>query len=297
VAPDALEGDVERAVAERAQVLDRGHGPGYRLVGLGAGLEAVAGRSLGRGAHAVGGQRFGQVGADRGDAQVRPEELVGRAEQHVEAPLGGAEAPVRRQVHAVGPGERAGGVGGRRDASRVGERADRVRGQREGDHPGALADQALERVVVEGDVAGADRGVAHDQVVVGGQEQPGRHVGVVVELRDDDLVARAQRAGDRVREQEVERRHVGAEGDPLRLAAGEVRGGCAAAPHHLVGGSRGREGAAEVGVRAAQVGGHRVEHLARALRAARSVEEGGVARERGEALPHRLDVKRRRAAA
>ena len=71
-----------------------------------------------------------------------------------------------REVHPVGPGERAGGVGGGDDALRVGDRADRVGGEREGDDPRARAEQRLERVDVEGHVGGAQRCGAHDQPVV-----------------------------------------------------------------------------------------------------------------------------------
>ena len=190
--------------------------PGDRLVRLRAGLEAVPGRRLGRGAHAVGRQRRGQVGADGRHAQVRAEELVGRAEQHVDAPLAGAQAAVRGEVDPVRPGQRAGAVRGGGDPRGVGDRADRVGGEREGDHARALADQRLQRVVVERHVLRPDRSVADHQVVVGGDQQPGRDVRVVVELGDHDLVAGLERAGDRVREQEVQRGHVRAEGDPLR---------------------------------------------------------------------------------
>ena len=53
-------------------------------------------------------------------------------------------------------------------------------------------------------------------------EQPWRDVRVVVEPGRDDLVARLERAGDRVGEQEVERCHVRAERDLVRIAADEV---------------------------------------------------------------------------
>ena len=217
--------------------------------------------------------------------EVRPEELVGRAEQDVEPELARAQAAVRREVHAVGPGERADAVRRGGDPGRVRDRADRVRGERERDHPGALADQRLERVDVERHVVGADRRGSHDQVAVLRDEQPRRHVGVVVERGDHDLVARLERARDRVREQEVERRHVGAERDPVRLAAGELGGG-RARPRSIS-----SSDAAEVGkapprfaLELAQVAVDGVEHLLRRLRAARPVEVGGAGRERREAL-------------
>ena len=55
----------------------------------------------------------------------------------------------------------------------VGDRPDRVRRQREGDHPRALADQLLEGIDVERHVLDPQRGGAHDEVVVGGDHEPG----------------------------------------------------------------------------------------------------------------------------
>ena len=69
----------------------------------------------------------------RGDAQVRAEELVRRAEQHVERRArrrrgGGAARSARRRPRRA----RRRRARGRRCARRVGHRAERVRGQREG---------------------------------------------------------------------------------------------------------------------------------------------------------------------
>ena len=138
-------------------------------------------------------------------------------------------------------------------------------------HLGAFADQLFQSVVVQRHVGGADGRVAHDQVVIGGDQQPRRDVGVVVEVGHDDLVAGRQRARHGVREQEVQRRHVGAESDALRLATGEIGDGVPAAVHDLHRASRRREGPAQVRVGVAQAGGDRVEHLLRSLGATRPV--------------------------
>jgi hypothetical protein len=125
-------------------------------------------------------------------------------------------------------------VGRGGDPRRVGDGANRVRGEREGNHPRALADQLLEGVLVERHVALVDGRRAHDQIVIPRHQQPGRHVRVVVELGDDDLVAGLQRACDRMGELEVERGHVRPEGDPLGRGAREVGGGRPRARHDLV---------------------------------------------------------------
>jgi hypothetical protein len=175
-------------------------------------------------------------------------------------------------------------VGGSGKAGRVGERAHGVRRKRERDHFGSLADQLLHGVVVERHVIGADRRLAHHQIVVLGHEQPGRDVGVVVERCHHDLVAGRQRARHRVRKQEVQRGHVGAEGNPVRLSACELGGRGPSAIHDLHGFGGSGKGSAQVGVGVAQAAGNRVDHILGHLRAAWPVEEHGVTRERGEAL-------------
>ena len=81
---------------------------------------------------------------------------------------------------------------------------------------------AREVVEVERRVV-ADVGEADDEVEVVRELEPGRDVAVVVEPRDDDLVAGLELAPERAREREVERRHVRAEDDLLRRAAEERR--------------------------------------------------------------------------
>jgi hypothetical protein len=224
---------------------------------------------------------------------VRSEELVGGTEHDVEPELAGAQPAVRGEVHAVRPCERADAVCGGRDPAGVRDRADGIRCEREGHDARALADQLLEPLDVERHVLGPNRRGADDELVIPRHEQPGRDVGVVIERRHDDLVARLKRAGDRVGEQKVERRHVGPEGDAAGLAAGELRGRRAGMFQQLLRcGGRG-ERAAEIGVRAAQVAADRVEHLLRRLRAAGSVEIGRTRRQSREPLPQHVDVKHR----
>jgi hypothetical protein len=147
------------------------------------------------------------------------------------------------------------------------------------------------------DVAGVERAVrpdrrlAHHEPVVLGHADPGRDVGVVVELGDDDLVAAAQGAGHGVGEQEVERRHVRSEGDLLRGAAGERGGGGPSGGDDLGRLTRGRERAAVIGHPVLQVRPHRRDHHVRDLGAAWAVEVGDPARQGGEAATDGLDVE------
>ena len=74
--------------------------------------------------------------------EVRAVELVRRAEQHVDRDLLQVDRPVRRVVHGVAPGERAGLVRDRDDLLDGRDRAERVRGPRERDDARALGDAA-----------------------------------------------------------------------------------------------------------------------------------------------------------
>ena len=122
---------------------------------------------------------------------MRAVELVRRAEQHVDAERGDVDRPVRRVVDGVGPGERAGRVRELDDPRDVGQRADRVRGEREGDDARPVGELPLEVVEVE-PASSSTLGEADDQVEVARELEPRRDVAVVVELRDDDLVAGAR---------------------------------------------------------------------------------------------------------
>ena len=75
---------------------------------------------------------------------------------------------------------------------------------------GARRAQCRIRLDVEGRVAGADRNDLEGEAEVFGEPEPRAVVRVVIELRDDHLVARLQALRQRSRELEVERRHVGA---------------------------------------------------------------------------------------
>ena len=202
-------GGVEVAVAEVAQVVDRGDEPGERLERRRPGLEAVPGRVLARRAHAVGGPRLGEVAADRGDPEVRTEELVRRAEQDVDAERRAVRAAVRRVVHAVGPGERADGVRGGDDALRVGDRADRVGRERERDDPRARRPSSASSASTSS-VASAVRSGAVRTTSPWSSATRSHGATFASWSRSVTTISSpgCERARDGVREQEVQRRHV-----------------------------------------------------------------------------------------
>jgi hypothetical protein len=234
------------------------------------------------------------VALAEGQAHVRPEELVRRAEEHVDVPRRDVDRPVRPVVDGVAPRERAGTVRELDDPRDVRLRPDGVRRDREGDHARPLRELRLEVAEVEREVVVHAR-EADDDAEILGERQPRRHVRVVVEPRAEDLVAHAQVAAERTGEQEVERGHALPEGDLVRMAGEEAAGRGPRVLDQLHRPDARLVRRADVRVVLAQVARDRVDHLVRALRPAGAVEEGQLAVERGEAGADGVDVQQRRA--
>jgi putative ABC transport system ATP-binding protein len=131
----------------------------------------------------------------------------------------------------------------------------------------------------------------HDEAEIVRELEPGRDVAVVVEVRHDDLVAGFERPADGAREREVQRRHVRAEHDLFRRAAEECASGLPGLVDQRLRAAAGFVGAADVCVGLPQVRRDRVDHLVGNLRATGPVEEHEVARQSGEATPHRRYVE------
>ena len=158
------------------------------------------------------GQQRGQVVADR-----RPGRGAGR--RTCTASTASTSRPERRRGRCGGAarsGRRRPRRARRRRAPgrRCGARRASCRAAFEASVKATIFVRSLDRcpssaLEVERAVGRAQRHRVHRQLVVASAiAQPRRDVGVVVELRHDDLVARLQRARHGVREQEVERRHV-----------------------------------------------------------------------------------------
>ena len=107
------------------------------------------------------------------------------------------------------------------DAAGVRSRADRVGRERERDDARAIRQLALEVGVVDFQIVGQSCDADGDVHVMRDLE-PRRDVGVVVERRVDDLVARAQGPRERAAEEEVERGHALPERGLVRRAAEEA---------------------------------------------------------------------------
>src|SRR5581483_2827187 len=131
--------------AERLDVLDRGDEPGPELVRRRARLESPPERPVRVRAHLVRPPGLEQLLPGERDPEVRAEELVRRADEHVDAEGVDVDRAVRRVVNRVRPGERTGTMRQLDDAPNVRERADRVRGDGEGDDPRPRRELPLQR--------------------------------------------------------------------------------------------------------------------------------------------------------
>src|SRR5581483_12059661 len=96
----------DRLPAERLDVVDGGDEPGEQLVRRRAGLETLAGRLDRRRPDLVRPPRLDQLTPAVGEAEVRPEVLVRRADQDVDAVRPDVDRSVRRVVNGVRPGDR-----------------------------------------------------------------------------------------------------------------------------------------------------------------------------------------------
>ena len=223
---------------------------------------------------------------------MRAEELVRRADEDVAAPRRDVDRPVRAVVHGIDPRERAGLVRELDDPRDIRTGPDRVRRRRERDD--LRPRRALRREVVEVEreiVVDVDE--LHDDADVLLQRQPWRDVRIVVEPRHEHLVRRLELPGERPGEEEVERGHALAERDLLRRTAEERACLLPRTGHERVRPAGRLVGRADVGVVRPEIGRDRVDHLVRALRPARPVEEREPPVERREARADRVDVEQR----
>ena len=263
--------------------------PGQQLVGLRAGLEAAPQRAGGRRARLVRPPLREHLGPPGRDAQVRTAELVRRADEHVGADGADVDRLVRRVVHRVHPGERAGVVRELAYPPGVGDGADRVRRPGERDHPGARPELALQVREVERGVI-VQRDVPDHQVPVVRDLEPRGDSGVVVQAGHQDLVARLEGTRGGPGQREVQRGHVRPEDHLVRLAAEEPGRLVLGLLEDLPDPDAGGVARAQVRARLPQRPRDRLAHLVGDLRAAGSVEERETLPQRGEPGPDGRDV-------
>ena len=116
--------------------------------------------------------------------------------------------------------------------------------------------------------------MSDDCARVARREFPGRHVRVVIETRDDDLIARLPGPGECSTQCERQRRHVRPEGDLLRLLGSDkIRNRAMRVREHRIALLRSRKRPAVIRVALQQIIGDRVGDPARRLAARRPIEE------------------------
>ena len=172
-----------------------------------------------------------------------------------------------------------------------------MRGLREGDDAGPVREQGLQIVGMERPV------LAHPPPLELRADllelEPGRDVGVVVHVGDDDLVPLAERLADREAHHADERRRVHAEADFRRVrGVDQDRDALARVRDRLIDQPALVVAPAALDIVVEKMVVDRVEHALRDLRAGGVVEEdegaGAVGLQRGELRAQRLDRKCRR---
>jgi hypothetical protein len=159
------------------------------------------------------------------------------------------------------------------DAPDVGEGADCVGCHRERDDARAFRKLPLEVFEIERGVV-VDVHEADREILVVGELEPRRHVRVVVELGDENLIALPPVASGSARQCERERRHIRAEDRLLGTGAEKLAGRQSCLCHERLGAATRLVRSADVRVRLSEVLGDRVDDLVGNLRAAGPVEEG-----------------------
>jgi hypothetical protein len=224
---------------------------------------------------------------------VGAEELVRRAEENIGIDRLHVDRPVRGVVHRVDPRERPCVVRERDHTCHIRDGTDRVRGPGERDDPSAVRQLAFQVREVEPALLRHVDAV-NDEIVVTRDLEPRGNVRIVIEPGHDELVPCPQLPGKRPRERKVQGRHVRSETDLLEPRAEKRGRRHVCLLHDELAGAARRERAAEVRVRLAEIGGHRLDDRFRHLGASRAVEERLRAAEGREARPNGLDIERHR---
>jgi hypothetical protein len=215
-----------------------------------------------------------QLAPDECRSHVRAVELVGRADEDVAIDRAHVHELVRREVHRIDVAERAGRVGKASRRGDVADRPERVRCGANRQQPRARRERRLECSPLELPCRHVERNRTDDESRVARHLPPRVDIRVVIELGDDDLVARLPGAGQGARQVEGERGHVGAKGNLVGRRAEEVAEGGARRGEHRVGFFAGRVRPVRVGVVVQEVVAHGVGNRRRHLRAAGAIEVG-----------------------
>ena len=210
------------------------------------------------------------------NADVRSEELVGRASQEVGAKIANVDADVWNGVNRVDKDQRSHPVGHCSDFANRIDSADRVGGQPDCQNAGPLSEKAFEVVKSECAVRRIDIQVADRRAGVGRCQHSRRDIGVVIQSGHDDLISRPPGSCERSAERERQARHVLAEHDFIGVVGSEQIGnGAMCFLNEGSDLSTGGKQSAFIGISMREAIGHGINHDLRHLASAGFVEERG----------------------
>ena len=177
-----------------------------------------------------------------------------------------------------------------RDRGDVVDRADDVRAVGEADEARAGTKQRLERGLVELAGRRVDPPFADDQPVLG-EPAPGAVVGFVVEVGDDDFVARLEPMPDRLRQEIDVERGRGSDHHLVGLGIDHLGHEAAAGRDAALRLGRGSEIPGRLDLQVAHVGAEAVDDALRDVAAAGVLQHDPAVGERRELAAHEIDVE------
>ena len=211
-------------------------------------------------------------------SHVRTEKFVCGARQKIAIERTDVNQSMRRIMHGIDVTQRSGLARQSHDFLDIVDRPDRVRRVSDRDQPRMAGDLPCQVVHVERAIGGVELRRA-DRDAFFFERFPRRKVCIVIEQRQDDLIARAQIAAKLASKSPAhgigERSHVRAEDNFIRLTIQEVRHCRARFGDHAVRVAAGVVSAAGVGVVVRQIIRNGVDHPLRNLRAAWPVQKDG----------------------
>ncbi len=224
---------------------------------------------------------------------MRTQEFVGRAREEVSAEFADIDGAVGGVVNAVDVEQCAGGVRTGGNGSHVGHRADQIGCGRDRDQARARAQLFLDAAHRQFGGRGIEVRPPDDRACAGCGDRPRPDVGVVVQPRHDDLIARAPLGGQCPRQIEGERGHAPPEDHLVGIGVEQIADRAPALHDDLFGvACRGR-GVSAVRQRPEQRVADGVCDRSGCLRAPGPVEVGGAVIERRKLLADHVDVERR----
>ena len=226
------------------------------------------------------------------EREMRPVELVGRAQVEIDVPRLHVDRAVRRVGDAVHAGERARIVDRAHQRRHVGETAGDVGAMAEADEARALVQQRGEALRFERETLPIEAPLAHRDACCR-QLAPGADVRLVIEIGDDDLVSLAQAGPERLGEEEHVHRGRRPDHHLLRRGVDHRRHRPVAFGDHLGGAGRRGVGRARLHLIVGHVGADAIQRLGCDEGAARVLEQRPRARKRGEVRAGEGGIERR----